>query len=236
MAQEHQGKDLAKPEQYVASPEAAMNALLQTFWQEIERRLADPEHAPALMEAMRSQSQALEEAHQDWIVDEPARYNLKITAAVLAAYRVLQDRLPHEELLALLREALIGPFREMLSAGTAQMLDHAPDPFLAMVELSRAKQVNAFGAGFTFELARDDQQAFLVNVTRCFYHNFFLANGAPELTPIFCDFDAPWMTAIDPARHGFRFERPTTIGYGGTMCPFHFRRTTGAVHTKADQP
>jgi len=231
MSQAYQKKDFTRPEEYVASPEAATNALRQTFQQEIERRLADPVQAPALMRAMHSQSQALEEAYQVWIVDEPAKYNLKMTTAVLAAYRVLQDLLPREELLAFLREAFIGPFREMISAGTARMLDHAPDPFLAMVEVSRAKQINTFGAGFTFEYERDDQQAFLVNVTRCFYHNFFVANGAPELTPIFCDFDAPWVKAIHPARHGFRFERPTSIGYGGTMCPFHFSRIA-----KAGQP
>jgi hypothetical protein len=231
MSQQYHTKDFTKPEAYVASPEAATSALLQTFLQEIERRLADPDLAPALIQAIRSQSQALEEAHQDWIVDEPAKYNLKMTTAVLAAYRVLHDLVPPEELLALLREAFIGPFREMISAGTAQMLDHAPDPFLAMVAISRAKQITTFGAGFTFEYERDDPQAFLVNVTRCFYHNFFVANGAPELTPIFCDFDAPWSTAIHPTRHGFRFERPTSIGYGGTLCPFHFWRIA-----KADQP
>ena len=114
--------------------------------------------------------------------------------------------------------------RDYVQKASAQMLDNAPDPFKAMTEISKSRERSTFGAGFTFEYECDDDHAYLVNVKRCFYHNFFAANGAAELTPIFCDFDANWITAIDPVRHGFRFVRPTTIGYGGTMCPFHFYR------------
>lgn len=213
------------PENYVSDLEAQTSALIQSFLDALERLLPDPAQAPEYVKAIRAQYQALEQAHQDWIIDEPAKYNLKMTAAVLAAYRVLQDLLPRSDLLSVLCEALIGPYREVIQAGTAQMFDHTPDPFLAIVEVSRLKEKHAYGAGFTFERERDDNQAYLLNIKRCFYHNFFVANGAPELTPIFCDFDAPWINAIDPARHGFRFERPTTMGYGGAMCPFHFIRT-----------
>lgn len=45
------------------------------------------------------------------------------------------------------------------------------------------------------------------------------------MTPVMCAFDKAWIEAIDPARHGFRFDRATTIGYGGSHCPFHFTRT-----------
>lgn len=207
------------------NPEAATIVLLTTFLNELERRLADPVQAPVLRQRIQAQWVTLEEAHQDWVIDAPAKSNLKMTTAVLAAYRVLQDLFPRKALLTLLRETFLGPFREAIRRGTAQMLDAAPDPFLALVEVSKTKEVHAFGAGFTFEHERDDQGAYLLNVTRCFYHNFFVANEAPELTPIFCDFDAPWIEAIDPARHGFRFERSTTLGYGGRMCPFHFSRT-----------
>jgi hypothetical protein len=40
-----------------------------------------------------------------------------------------------------------------------------------------------------------------------------------------CAFDKAWIEAIDPARQGFRFDRATTIGYGGSYCPFRFTRT-----------
>lgn len=40
-----------------------------------------------------------------------------------------------------------------------------------------------------------------------------------------CAFDGNWIEAIDSDKDGFRFERVTTIGLGGTHCPFHFTRT-----------
>ena len=52
------------------------------------------------------------------------------------------------------------------------------------------------------------------------------------LTPVFCDWDANWASAIDPARHGFRFERPTTLGLGGDGC--YFRHTREPTTAKAE--
>ncbi|WP_439332487.1 L-2-amino-thiazoline-4-carboxylic acid hydrolase [Saccharopolyspora antimicrobica] len=49
-------------------------------------------------------------------------------------------------------------------------------------------------------------------------------NSASELGPVLCAFDESWIGAVDPAVHGFRFERATTIALGGTRCPFHFSR------------
>ena len=145
-------------------------------------------------------------------------------AAVLAAYRVLAGRMPRDQLVSLLRDSFAGQFRDVVRDGTARWLDTVEDPFTAMVDLSKSRERLSFGAGFQFEHERDDRQAYLLNVRGCFYHNFFAANGAPELTPVFCDFDLGWIEAIDPGRHGLRFERATTIGYGGEMCPFHFFR------------
>jgi hypothetical protein len=58
----------------------------------------------------------------------------------------------------------------------------------------------------------------------CFWHGFFVAVGVPALTTVLCEFDSNWFSAIDPGRHGLRFERKTTVGHGGTHCPFHFFR------------
>lgn len=56
-------------------------------------------------------------------------------------------------------------------------------------------------------------------------HDVLSAHSAAELTPVMCAFDQAWIEAIDPARHGFRFDRVTTIGLGGTHRPFQFTRT-----------
>jgi hypothetical protein len=49
----------------------------------------------------------------------------------------------------------------------------------------------------------------------------WLVGGVPGVLA----FDKAWIEAIDPARHGFRFDRVTTIGRDGSHCPFHFSRT-----------
>lgn len=54
--------------------------------------------------------------------------------------------------------------------------------------------------------------------------DLFARAGVPELTGVLCEFDRNWFEAIEPERHGFRFERTTTLGHGGTHCPFHFHR------------
>lgn len=122
-----------------------------------------------------------------------------------------------------MQAAFVEPLGGMVRTATRAMLDAAPDPFAAMVALSRSRERDAFGAGFTFVHSADDER-YLVDVHRCFYQEVLRANDAMELGPVMCEFDGNWIAAIDPERHGFRFERPSTIGRGGTHCPFHFRR------------
>jgi hypothetical protein len=114
------------------------------------------------------------------------------------------------------------------------MLDHAPDPYLALVGVAKARERHFFGRSFAFERPRDDDRAYYLDVARCLWHRLFVAEGAPELTPLFCAFDANWIDAIDPARHGVRFSRPTTLGHGGPLCPFHFYRVARATSDGAD--
>jgi hypothetical protein len=98
-----------------------------------------------------------------------------------------------------------------------------------MAHGSRTRATHTYGATFEFEHEGDGSGDFFAsNVTRCFYHTFFLANGAPELTPVFCDWDNLWAEEIVPARHGLRFARPTTLASGGDMCRFQFHRETAA--------
>jgi hypothetical protein len=206
-----------------SGPEAA-RAVVRAFLEAVAGRPAAQAVEPSFIEAVDAERAELELAHRGWLVDEAARSNLHMLAAVLAAYRVLAGRMPRDQLVSLLRETFAGQFRDVVRDGTARWLDAVEDPFREIVDLSKSREEHSFGAGFQFERERDDDQAYVLNVRGCFYHNFFAANGAPELTPIFCDFDLGWIEAIDPGRHRLRFERPTTIGHGGEMCPFRFFR------------
>jgi L-2-amino-thiazoline-4-carboxylic acid hydrolase len=214
-------------DQYVDDPEAAAEAVVEAFFAAAVREAAvrlgaDP---GTLDHDLRRLHAELVAAHQQWVVDEPARHNVRMTLAVLAGYRLLAPRLPDDDLLPLLRSALVDPLGEAVRSGTAVALDASPDPFALLVEVSKQREVHSFGAGFTFARPRDDRDEYLVDVRRCFYHELLVANGAGLLTPVLCAWDANWIDTIDPERHGVRFERATTIGLGGASCPFHFRRT-----------
>jgi hypothetical protein len=151
---------------------------------------------------------------------------------VLAAYQVLRDRVDRDAAITALRHAFTLMWGDWIRAGTKAQLDAAPDPFVSMTTTARTKEESTFGPSFVFEHERDDQNAYWVKVTRCLYHSYFVAHGVPELTPVFCDWDANWASAIEPARHGFRFERPTTLGFGGDGC--YFRHTRESTTDRAE--
>jgi len=178
--------------------------------------------------AMRARLTELEADNAQCIVDEPARSNLRMTLAFVVAYRLLQPAIDGPAAFEAVRKAFIEPLGEAVRAGTEAMLDTAEDPFAAMVEVSKSREKYAFGQGFTFEHPADDDHSYHMDVRRCFYHEVLVAHDAAELTPAMCDFDANWIEAIDPQRHGFRFDRATTIGRGGAYCPFHFDRIAQA--------
>jgi hypothetical protein len=174
---------------------------------------------------MRARLAELERQRADLIVDEPSRYNLRMTLALVAAYEALRPLVDQPELLVALQTAFTEPLGPAVREGTRAMLDAVPDPFRTMVDLSRSRERDAFGAGFDFERPADDDQRYHLDIHRCYYHDVLTASSTPELTPVMCAFDRSWIEAIDPPTHGFRFDRTTTIGHGGTHCPFHFTRT-----------
>lgn len=93
-----------------------------------------------------------------------------------------------------------------------------------MVAISKEREETFFGQSFVFDHPLDDDNQYIADVHRCHYHDVLAVSGAAQLTPILCAFDATWIDVIDPSRHGFTFERPSTIGTGGNTCPFTFRR------------
>lgn len=213
---------------YVPDPDRDTTLLLDAFYDHLATTLREYGLPGDLVTAMRARQGDLEAANQSLIVDEPARHNLRMTLALVSAYEFLLPRLGRETATVVVRASFIEPLGDAMKEGTRAMLDNAPDAFQAMVELSKSREEHAFGKGFVFDRPVDDDQRYHVDVRRCFYHDVLVANSAPELTPVMCAFDANWIDAIAPDRHGFRFERRTTIGTGGTHCPFHFSRNRAA--------
>jgi hypothetical protein len=100
----------------------------------------------------------------------------------------------------------------------------APDPvgFLNRWSLARLIQRNQ-GTSMEFAEEKTDDAVVLV-VRRCAYHQFFVDNGEPALTPVLCMLDRVWMDVIDRSSRPVRMERPSTISTGGDSCRFRFIR------------
>lgn len=216
------GDDLNDPEQGIA-------LLLDGYFDHLGAALAalplPPGHtAGGLVADIHRHHDTLVESDRDSATDPAADANLRLTLALVAGYRVLEPPLGRERAFGLVRAALLTPFADEVRDGTRAMLDAAPDPFRAMVELARARETESFGPTFTFEHPVDDDREFVADIRRCFYHDITVKHGLPELTPMLCAFDEHWIGAIDERRHGFRFDRSETIGTGGTHCPFRFTR------------
>jgi hypothetical protein len=154
-------------------------------------------------------------------------------ALVLAAYRKLTEAIPREDAIRLLKHAVIDSGKDAILKGVAYALDEAEDPMNEIVAASKDREVQFFGSTFGFERHRDDRDQYILHVTRCFYHQFAVANAAPELMDILCEWDWIWASAIEPVKHRFSFELPTTLGKGGDVCRFCFRRLSAAGATGA---
>ncbi|WP_067834729.1 L-2-amino-thiazoline-4-carboxylic acid hydrolase [Nocardia lijiangensis] len=211
---------------YVPDPERDTALIVDAFFASIAATARDHGVADDPTGELRIRLTELEAANADRIVDEPARYNLRMTLALVVAYRFLAPRIGREPAVSAVRRALVEPTGSAVQAGARAMLDAAADPFAAMADVSKSREKHAFGAGFGFERPVDDDHQYHVHVVRCFYHEVLVAHSAAELTPAMCAFDSNWIAAIDPDKHGFRFDRATTIGLGGRHCPFHFDRVS----------
>ncbi|MEV5412197.1 L-2-amino-thiazoline-4-carboxylic acid hydrolase [Thermopolyspora sp. NPDC052614] len=208
--------------EYRPDPEAENQALIEAFFTALADALPQDD---GLISRIRARHERLVAEQGHWFVDEASRHNLALTLAVLAAYRELAALMGDDESLPLIRTAFIEPFGPMITDATRAALDASPDPFATMVDISRRRERDFFGAAFVFTHPEDEQDRYTALVQRCFYNDVLVANGAAHLMPIMCDFDANWINGIEPDRHGFTFERPATIGTGGSTCPFRFRRT-----------
>jgi hypothetical protein len=209
---------------YIPDPESETDYVLDGFFAALIELAPGGEAAAPSPTAIRSRALALEREHAGLARDELSRQNLRYACAVLAAYEAMLPRLDAAEVRVLLGAAFARS-GDFVREKTRAWLDQSADAFTDLVAISKERERLQFGSAFVFERARDDAEAYQLNVHRCFWHDCFVAMGQPELTPVLCQFDENWFRVIDPVRHGVRFERTTTIGQGGTHCPFHFYRT-----------
>jgi hypothetical protein len=158
------------------------------------------------------------------VLDEKTRPHLRLTACVLASYQTLSSEKIDEDLvLGILEDVFVSIGRTTLKLYTQAMLTFSKDPFLTITSVGKRRAIEQYGEAWEFKF-EEAENLFVMTTTKCFYHDFFVSTGTEQLTRIFCSWDENWITQIEPTRHGFHFERPTTLGYGGTECPFIFKR------------
>lgn len=158
------------------------------------------------------------------IKDNLSKTHLATCSLVLAAYRILSDVLKDpDRVLEIIEQAFLEPARGFIPQLRA-ILENTPDAFKMAVEASKDKEVHFYGETFIFERSQDSETAYFLEVKQCFYHDFFTANQASEMTPIFCKWDNITAEVILEGNYNFQFERPETIGHGAEACRFSFQR------------
>ncbi|MEV0363665.1 L-2-amino-thiazoline-4-carboxylic acid hydrolase [Nocardia fusca] len=217
--------DITATGEYVPEPERDTALIVDGLFADLARFAREHGYHGDPIPELHARLIELEAADAARVIDEPARYNLRMTLALIVGYRFLLPFVGATASSAVVRRAFVEPVGEAVRESTRMLLDTAADPFAVMVATVRAREEHAFGRGFVFEHPVDDDTSYHSDVRHCFYYEVLVAHDAAELAPTMCEFDTNWITAIDPDRHGFRFERATTIGRGGTHCPFHFDRT-----------
>lgn len=199
------------------------NFLIKRFEKRFLRALQVNASASTVEETRRAFGEIFA-ANQHFVVDDPSHHNIVMTSWVLAAYKTLRNSFDESKAKEIVRYAFIEPDRKLFQFFTRVSLWLSRDALKTMAKVSKDKEVRAYGKTFSFERERDDNTAYFLNVNKCLYHDFFVKNGAPELTAVFCDFDTNWAEVIDPKRHGLKFERPGTLGYGQKKCQFQFSK------------
>lgn len=166
--------------------------------------------------------------HRDLIVDRPSVRWLGLSCVVLASYRELAPRIGEDAARKLIGRALTRPARERMDEFMRERYglttETAGEAWTRYVEGFRQRAEASGGRGFTLVQDVEDGERSFVGVTRCLFSDFFRRNGVPELTPLFCAFDAIWANELNRPEYGVRFERPSTIAEGADACRFHFTR------------
>ena len=180
--------------------------------------------------AVRERMTKLIDQNKARIIDAPSRQWLLLCSMILAAYQELLPLIGDEQIaLSILRKVMEAPFKEGLTGYIADrfgILQDAPEEaFNRIAENFKARGEKRFGQTYTYVQEVQDEGRSFVNIQKCFFNDFFRANGMPEVTPIFCTMDNLWVEELEKPQYGVRFEHPTTLAGGDDMCRFQFTKT-----------
>lgn len=183
----------------------------------------------AVKSLLRQEAACVAQAHSGRVVDAPSEGWVMLCAHFLAAYRMLRGIADDDaQAVAILAEAARLPFAQQIPAYLASRFgitqDAPEEAFDRVAHNFKIRGEMRFGATFNYMQAVQDPDRSHIHITRCFFADFFVANGAPAVTPVLCALDMVWAEELAHPRYGVRFERPTTLAAGDDACRFQFTR------------
>lgn len=188
-----------------------------------------PDRATSIITDIEAAVPGIHQSNQSRVVDEPSKNHLELTSLILASYRVLSTVMSDgDDILSLIRQTLAEPLKGQMQEYLSRRFGIIPnvptEAFEAAASNFKQRGEQSFGNAFKYEQEVQTPEQSFVNIRRCFFNDFFRANDAPELTPLFCFMDTLWADALHEGEYNVRFERPTTLAAGDDMCRFQFTR------------
>jgi hypothetical protein len=178
---------------------------------------------------VRAEAERLAAASAHLVCDEQSAGWVGTCSIILASYRDLGNL--HNDPwvgMTIVREALVKPFRESITAYIEQrfgITQDAPEKaFERYSENFKSGGEARFGSAFRYVQAVQDEMRSFTNVEKCLFHDFFRSHSAPELTPLLCALDNIWADELSHPKYGVKFERPTTLAEGHDACRFQLSR------------
>jgi len=166
------------------------------------------------------------------IGDERTEYFVHFCSLLLEMYRVLERTAGQAEALDLVRQILLEPIRATVKDWLARRFDidqTEPAAAFGKVRLNfKSRGEAVVGDSFRYEVCEDDEAHHFVHIKKCFFNDFFRNQGAPELTPVVCEFDNFWAEEMNSGPYNVRFKREGMLSLGDDACRFHFWRAEKA--------
>ena len=171
--------------------------------------------------------------------DERSLYHIQTACLLLAALRVLtqQLRMSNTDAIACIRECLGdadsagGRAVEKLTVLSSWLMVKAQQGSEASALIKTAHNMSEVDFGSSFSVTHEDSpKSHVATVSRCFYHDFFTAHGAPELTrEIFCRADEALFEKstgfdLDVLKKKGVFQVQSTIADGHPTCRFVIKK------------
>jgi L-2-amino-thiazoline-4-carboxylic acid hydrolase-like protein len=183
--------------------------------------------AEGVESTIREDAARLAEINAARAIDGPSQRWLMVCCLTLATYRVLKPFVGDgRTVLELLQDALAQPLKTNIKEYVAERFavsqDAPSDAFDRVSQHFTTRGEERFGQAFEYVQDVQDATRSFTKITKCFFNDFFRANDAPEVTPIFCALDFVWADELADVRYALRFERPTTLAAGDDACRFQF--------------